>query len=82
MTDSDDDDRITTLDVGGDPPLGTPEERGDYLPEDDPAEKESLAADTENGSAQAQASTIPKARFDQDRVRRMMAEAELQRLQE
>ena len=76
----DDDDSVQTLALGDqDEPLATPEERGDFLdvtpPVTHPGAADPLAMDDESGA-------IPKARFDQERVRRMMAEAELERLQE
>lgn len=74
----DDDDDITVL--GDEADLGTPEERGDFLtpPEPEPPGAVAPAVAAEDDEAEA----IPKARFDQERIRRLMAEAELQRMQE
>lgn len=78
----DDDDDITVIGED-DPPLGTPEERGDYLEPVAPAATHETAPVAPPGAAEDDdTESIPKARFDQERVRRLMAEAELQRLQE
>lgn len=74
----DDDDDITVL--GDDADLGTPEERGDFLTPLDPEPPAAVAPPVAAEDDEAEA--IPKARFDQERIRRLMAEAELQRMQE
>lgn len=79
----DDDDDITVI-GDDDAPLGTPEQRGDFLDEPAAAVAEVPAVETPAATSleDDEHEAIPKARFDQERVRRMMAEAELQRMQE
>jgi hypothetical protein len=80
----DDDDDITVI-GGDDEAVSTPEQRGDFLT---PPEGAAVAAEAPAPAGEAVSAerdedeSIPKARFDQERVRRLMAEAELQRLQE